>query len=174
MLLQAAEPVAHNSDIAVVNLETIKAPIMQTLKEQVERLLELYRQEFSKYEKDLRQENQQILAEEKALVKAQEGAHEKWLEKREKFEKKVLSVQRKAESRSKKLSEAHGEVLSNVNQLLVKVIKKVGEEKNLSIILPQSEVIYWIPKVDITWEVNERLQQALPSLSLELKVEVDD
>ena len=174
MRLHAADLAAHNADIAVVNLETIKAPIMHTLKEQVERLLENYRQEFSKYEKDLRQENQQILAAEKALVKAQEGAHDKWLEKRDAFEKKVLSVQRKAESRSKKLSEAHGEVLSNVNQLLVKVIKKVGEEKNLSIILPQSEVIYWVPKVDITWEVNEKLQRELSSLSLELKVEVDD
>ena len=132
-----------------------------------------YHKEFTAYEDRLRVENQQLSSSADATDADEESA-QALLRKKQAFEKRVVTIQRKAEDRRKKLSEAHARVLEGLHQVLNDVIKEVGAERHLALIIPQSSAVFFQLHLDISDLIKERLSQKIALKPGLLKVNVND
>tara|TARA_R110001583_G_scaffold85564_1_gene224164 strand:- start:58954 stop:59538 length:585 start_codon:yes stop_codon:yes gene_type:complete len=151
--------------VMIVDFEGImrEASAMQDMRKQVEKRRDSYQSEIEKRQQALRDEDQK-LAQQRTLLSA-----DVLQQKRAEFQKKVAEFQKFAQGRNKVLDEAVNEGRIKFQKKLIEVIADVAEERKATLVLHKSQVILHANAMDATKEVFEKVNAAIPSLTVEFK-----
>jgi len=170
LVVAPAEPLL----IGIVDEELVIQSLAQDIREQVQVLLNKYHGEFVVYENALRQERQALHEAQNALTQGDEVAARGLARKQEAFERKALDIQKKADHRRQKLTQAHRDVIETLKGLLVDAIREVGKEKRISLMIQKSAAAYWQESLDVSDLVKAKLLKKIEGKKELLKVTVHD
>ncbi|OSQ37939.1 OmpH family outer membrane protein [Thalassospira mesophila] len=151
--------------VMIVDFEGImrEASAMQDMRKQVEKRRNSYQTEIEKRQQALRDEDQK-LAQQRTLLSA-----DVLQQKRAEFQKKVAEFQKFAQGRNKVLDEAVNEGRIKFQKKLIEIIADVAEERKATLVLHKSQVILHANAMDATKEIFEKVNAAIPSLTVEFK-----
>lgn len=151
--------------VMIVDFEGImrQATAMQDVRKQVEARRDTYQKEIEKRQKALREEDQK-LAQQRTLLSA-----DVLQKKREEFQKKVADFQKFAQGRNKVLDAAVNEARVTFQKKLIEVIADVAEKRQATLVLHKSQVILHANAMDATKEIFDRINAAIPKLTVEFK-----
>ncbi len=156
---------AQSSDaltIAVLDLERVlrDAEAVKSLREVIEAKRAAYQTALRKQEQELAEADQK-LARQRAVLSA-----ESFAEKRKELEQRAVNLQRDFLTRQRELERSYAQGIGQVRAALIKVSKEIAVEQGIDIILQKVTVVLAIRELDITGDALERLNAALPAVSL--------
>jgi outer membrane protein len=156
-----AQP-AQSLRIAVINMKVVRqqSTAMQAIREQINALRASFQAEVQMEEESLRAANQE-LARQRSILGAEAFAAE-----RREFETRLADVQRNVQKRRQDLEQARDKAAAEVQVVLNKIIAGIASERSLGLILPREQIVFVIRQLEITAEVVERLNAAMPSVTV--------
>ncbi len=160
-----AVPKDTTAVVMIVDFEGImrEASAMQDMRKQVEKRRDSYQAEIEKRQQALREEDQK-LAQQRTLLSA-----DVLQKKRAEFQKKVAEFQKFAQGRNKVLDEAVNEARIKFQKKLIEIIADVAEERQATLVLHKSQVILHANAMDATKEIFEKINAAIPSMTVKFK-----
>jgi outer membrane protein len=153
------------SRVAVINIQQVLrlSSATKNIKPQLETLRIEMQKKIRSREKSLKIENE-ALQTQRSLLSPQV-----YEQRRREFQEKVTALQADARSFRKRLDVLGRSAMERVNESFRKVTSQLAAEWKLQMIIPRATVIYVQPSFDITDEVLKRLDQELPSVTLNLE-----
>ncbi len=151
--------------VMIVDFEGImrEASAMQDMTKQIKTRQEAYQQEIEKRQQALRKEEQEI-AQQRTLLSA-----DVIQQKQKEFQQKVADFQKFAQGRNRILDEALNSSRVKFQKTLIEVIADVAEQRKATLVLHKSQVILHANAMDASKEVFDRVNKAMPTLSVEFK-----
>lgn len=163
----AQKPVAPV--IIVVDLRKIErdANASKSIRKQIGTQRQRYQEQLAKMETELRNANQE-LQRQRAIVSA-----EAFAQKRRALEARANEMQRDVQKIQRGLQRARDDSLSKVRRKVLEIIAKLVTERGANIALNANIVIFTRngQNLDVTDDVLARLNQQLPDVAVEVKVE---
>jgi Skp family chaperone for outer membrane proteins len=163
----AQENAAGNTEavVMIVDFEGImrEASAMQDMTKQIKTRQEAYQQEIEKRQQGLRKEEQEI-AQQRTLLSA-----DVIQQKQKEFQQKVADFQKFAQGRNRILDQALNESRVKFQKTLIEVIADVAEQRKATLVLHKSQVILHANAMDASKEVFDRVNKAMPTLTVEFK-----
>lgn len=155
---QAADPT-----IAVLNIQEImrQSKAAQSVRKQLESKQQQFQQEMGTKEEALQKEDQE-LAKQRSLL-----SPEAFQEKVEKFRNKATAMQKDVRSKKSQLDKAFGQALSDIQKAVHDIVEDIAKQKGLQLVVPTSQLLYADPALDISEEVQKKLDQKLPDIKLD-------
>jgi Skp family chaperone for outer membrane proteins len=147
---------------AIVDYQRIlrDAKAAQSIRDQIEARRKAYLDQLSKEEQRLHLEDER-LAKQRAVL-----APDVFAQQRDAFEEQVQAAQRLAQEKRRELEAASQAALNSVRQVVVEIVDKMADERGFNLVLPSSGVLLFSPKIDLTDEVLQRLDQTLPTVKV--------
>lgn len=163
---QAAPSKATILNIAVLDLASIRrnATVVKSVLGQLQAYRAEFRTRIQKEDTALKAANQE-LAKKRTLLSPEAFSQE-----RRKFEQKVVEVQKLVQVSKQALDQVNGKAMLEVDNALNSIIKKIAENRNLSLILRRDVTILTSRSLDITAEVLKELNVILPKVQVEKPV----
>ena len=90
------------------------------------------------------------------------------------FEDKVAEVQRQIQYRRQALDRAFQEAQRNLRGIALEIVKQIAGERKLDLVLSQESVLIFLPSLNISDEVLERLDERTKNARIEIKVGTDE
>lgn len=151
--------------VMIVDFEGImrEASAMQDMTKQIKTRQEAYQQEIEKRQQGLRKEEQEI-AQQRTLLSA-----DVIQQKQKEFQQKVADFQKFAQGRNRILDQALNESRVKFQKTLIEVIADVAEQRKATLVLHKSQVILHANAMDASKEVFDRVNKAMPTLTVEFK-----
>jgi|GEM_PF-5136944 len=137
---------------------------VKNIKTDLELTLKKAHQEFSEIESELRQENADLLKLANEKIKNSDAS--KLDKKRDSFERKIITVQKKAEKRQKSVNTAHAKAIKEIKDTINQVIEKIAEENKISIVIYKENILYHSKSLDITPMVLEKAENKTKNIRL--------
>ena len=159
---QESEPAV----IAIVEIQAImrEAAAAKSIQEQVETRRSRYQKEISAEEARLR-EFEQELARQRSVL-----SPEAYAKRRREFEGDVATVQRMVVDRRRELDQAYADGVRQLQTEISQIISEIAEERGITLVLPEAQALFVDKKLRISREVLRRLDERLPDLALEFKL----
>lgn len=129
--------------------------------EQRQKYLTGFQNETRKEEKELSDADRELVRQ-RSLLSADAFA-----EKQNEFRKRLAEFQRKVEQRRRDLDRSVGTALSQIEKKLVELVQIAAKERDVNIVLSQTQVYMFEPRFDMTDTVMERLNKALPRVMMQ-------
>lgn len=123
-----------------------------------------YREETEQAEAELRNADK-VLAEKRAQAALSPEAFD---EERRQLEVQVQQSQKKVQEHRRTLARLQAEGLQQLEAVLKQVVEQLRTERGLNLILRSEQTAYVDPSLDITDEVLRRLNQQLPTVSVDM------
>ncbi|MBL94964.1 MAG: hypothetical protein CMF70_06635 [Magnetovibrio sp.] len=151
--------------IAVLDLNGIlrNASSTKEIRAQIMKFRTTFEQEIQKEQQVLRDANQE-LARKRSLL-----SPEAFAEERQKFEQKVVDVQKLGQKKRKILEVAQNNAMLNVENILNDIVQDVAVKKGFSLVIRRAQTVVLDKNIDITKEVLTELDQRLPTIKVELE-----
>lgn len=164
---EGAAPAGTVLHLAVVDVQELlsQSKAAKSLQTQLKGQRDKFQEEFSKYEKDLR-DTEQSLTKERSTLKP-----DAFNKKREAFEEKLLETRKLAQARKRALDEGFSTAVGSLRDEMVKIVAGVAEEKNFDLVISRQNVVIVDKSLDITKDVLTKLDKDMPDV--QLKVETD-
>ena len=164
LFFTAAAP-AYAETIAIVNVQKLmqEAKAAKSAREQLESKQKSYQKEISQKEEKLKKEDQELAKKRDAL--SQDAFDKKVAA----FRSEVTEVQKEVQQKKSALDEAFAQALTDIQKAVTDIIGELAEEKEFTVAMPASQVLYYEEKFDITEEVLSRLDKKLPKVTLQFK-----
>lgn len=158
----AAPAFAQQQSIAVIDTQRIMRDSLPTksIGDQIAKFRATYQADITKQENELRAAEQE-LNKQRTIISA-----EAFADRRRAFEQRVGNLQRDVENRKRELDKSVSSAMSTVQTSLNKIIQGMVEERKFTLVLPKSQTIYNSPSMEVTDEVMNRLNKALPSVKV--------
>lgn len=116
---------------------------------------------------DISKTEQELRAEEQALVKERESlGSEEFLKKKQIYERKLLETGRSAREKKQALETMFGEAMNSLKAELTTIVKAIADEKKYDLVLTKQNVVLSAESIDITNDALERLNKAMPTIEL--------
>ena len=149
--------------LAVLDIEKVLHE--SKVAEQIQKTIEIKREEFQKevesFERELRTDE--------AKLKALQASNDKdYQTQQSKFEAKVTEVQKRLGGHSKTLEEVFNNARGQVIQKIMLIVENYAEEQNYTIVIPKSFVIFRENGYEITEDILARVNKELPSIEIKL------
>jgi Skp family chaperone for outer membrane proteins len=150
--------------IAVVGMAQLQqqATAYRGVQEQMERFGRTMQTELGQRETQLRNTEQELVRVRSTLPEAQ------FVERARAFETQFAEFQRNVQARRIQLEEAEGNARRQVENALSRVLQEIAEARSLNLILARESTLLNAADIDITGEVIQRLNQALPRVNVTL------
>ncbi len=148
-------------DIAVIDIQRLlrKAKARIDFTNQVERQRQLFREEMSEQEQELRAADQE-LARQRTVLSA-----EAFAEKRREFEARFAEVQREAQTRMRELDQVRAGGRQQVLRAIGNIVAELARERGISLVIARrGQIAFAESALDITEEVLKRLNEQLPQV----------
>ncbi|MCB2101777.1 MAG: OmpH family outer membrane protein [Rhodobacterales bacterium] len=160
----AAQDASRTIRMAVLDIDAIRrdALAIKDIRNQLDAYSTTFRADIKKEEDALRAADQE-LARKRTLL-----APEQFAEERRKLEEQIVSVQRLVQARKQALDKARAEALQEVQKSLEVVVAKLAKENDIDLILRADQVVFRVPPLDITKNVLEALDKALPKVAVKI------
>lgn len=154
--------------IGVVEQATLdKSDALKSIVDQVEKRRSEIQKEMTTYENELKSQEKKLVDEQKKL------SEKEFAEKRQAFERRVREIQGKVEIRRAQLELAVDEAKKKVLEEFLKASEEVRKETGTNIILVKEMVVSAEPAFDLSQKVLEKLNKALPTVTVTFKSEAD-
>lgn len=153
---------AKSPRFAIIDVQAVlrNSTAVKGLNEEIEKRRDAYQKELRQKEEELRNADQE-LARQRTILSA-----EIFAQKRQELESRVSTLQREVQTRKRGLDQGFSQGLSRVQAELAKIAKGIAEEMGLDLILSKATVVIVKPEFEITNEASKRLNQRLPTISV--------
>jgi len=148
--------------IAVVNFQLIQknSTAMVDIQSQIEQRRQLYQDEITLQEKDIRADEQELVRQRSVL------SADAFALKRREFEAKVAQVQRVVQDRKRELDQAFEFGTNQVQLMINDIISELSKEKNFNIVLSRQQIVYTDSALNISDDVILILNERLPLVAV--------
>ena len=152
-----------SSKIGVVDMKKILAQskAYQSLVDQFEDVRRKHRNNFTKQEDVIRDEESGLLKQKNVLSK------EAYAEKVKVLGKKIGELKSKQANEAKKIEVAFEKSTNKIQGALVDVLSIIANKRNLNLVLAKSQVILVGKDIDLTDDAISELNKVLPKISLD-------
>ncbi len=148
---------ASAGNIAIIDVEDVlkNSSVMKDIQNKVTK-------KQDEYQKEVNQKQSALEAEEKSLSKKKNVLTKEAMETEAKnFEKKVVSLKEFVDQKQNILKKASLDSIGKVNEKIKEIIAQISKEKDLDLILPASQVLYYRDEMDISEEVLKNLNKKI-------------
>lgn len=151
--------------LAVVDVNQIlsDSKAAKSIQNQVEAQRKKFLKEIEGEENKLREEQKKIEKQSADLSK------EDLAKKAQEFETKRLEARKLLHGRKAALDNAYGEGMKVLSNTIYDVVEKISEEKGYDLVITRQNVVVGASSLDITAEVMDKLNAALPDVKLDIK-----
>jgi outer membrane protein len=164
-LAYAPAAYAEGPSFATVNIQKImqESNAAKSVREQIDGKMKALQSELSKKDEQFQKEHQEIEKQRSALSK------QAFEEKTRSFSTKVTSAQKEVQSKKAMLDNAFERAINDIQKAVTEIIAGMAKEKNFTVALPTSQILYADEKLDITSEVLTKLNQKLPKVDVKFE-----
>ena len=150
--------------IAVIDMQMIlrDSRASKSVRPQMEKLRSRYRSAVRKEEEVLREESERLRERGEVL------SSEAYAKERRKYETKARAAQTEFRTRKQRIDQAYSAAIEKIQKTMIVEAAKIANERSLDLVLPKSIIILSAKNLDITSEVLEHLDRALPSVDVVL------
>jgi Skp family chaperone for outer membrane proteins len=148
--------------VAIVDVQFIleNSIAMQKIQEQIENISKTI-------EKNVSQKEVEFKKIEEDLIKKKNTLNEQEFEKLvNDFNKKVTSAQQDIQSKKVQLEQAHSDAVGKVHEIIISIINDLAKKYNVNLILPSSQILYASPKLNITKDAIEQLNNQIKNVEV--------
>ena len=148
--------------VAVLDVQAIlrDAKAVKSIRKQITKFGSNFENEIEKERAEIRKANQE-LARQRTIL-----SPDAFAEKRRKFEKRVVAVQRLVQKRQRELDKTRNQAMGVVNKAYTEIVSKVAKENNLAVIVRKAQTAFSVKELDITSEILTRLDKKLPTVKV--------
>lgn len=152
--------------IAVIDSRMVRfnSAAGKDIQSQLDKIRKRFQVEITEQEKKLKEEEATLKSQRSILPKESYDA------KVRDFQNKVLTVKREVQIKNKQLEAALGSAQNELQRALKPILQKILKDYKATMIMDASLVIEKSAGLDVTTSVIEALDQALPSVKVELPV----
>jgi Skp family chaperone for outer membrane proteins len=156
---------ANADGIGVLDVEQIvkESVAMRDIQKKVTKKQEEYQAEVTKKQKSLESEQKSI--ESKKNILSKEALEKKVTE----FEKKVEELKEFVDKKQNNLKKASLDGMSKVNDEIKDIISEIAKEKDLDLIVPSSQALFYKDELDISEDVLKRLNKKITKVSVKFE-----
>ena len=122
------------------------------------------------YQKDVTKKQSSLEAEQKKIESKKNVLSKDALEKENQvFEKKVEDLKSFVEKKQNSLKKASLDGMSKVNDKIKDIIAEISKEKNLDVIIPSQQALYYKDELDISSEVLNKLNKKITKVEVKFE-----
>jgi Skp family chaperone for outer membrane proteins len=162
LALSLASPAFAETTVGVVNIQKIMrdSKAANSVRTQLKEKQKAFQIELDSKEKAL-------MAEDQSLVKQSSTVDKAAFEQKVKdFRTKAAGAQREVQTKKVQLDKAFAGALEQIQGNVLTIVKEVAAEKKLTLVVTSSQVLYADGSLDITSEVQQRLDTKLPNVKV--------
>jgi outer membrane protein len=151
--------------LAVINYQQIlhDSSAGKSAKDQLEAKQKVFQNEMSKKEDELNKEQEKLF--QQRAVLSQEAFEKKAKE----FRLKTNAAQKEVQEKKGALDNALFSATNEIQKTVIDIVGKMAKERNYTLVVPTSQLLYADPKLDITADVLKQLNATMPSITLSFK-----
>ena len=148
--------------VAILNLNAIRQEslVIKDIKAQLAQYRNGFEAEIKHEEKQLREANQEMAKKRTILTP------EAFSQERKKFEQRVVAVQNLVQQRKQELRKVQKKAMIKVEIKINEIIAAMATKQNIDLVLKRSQTIMVDRSLEITKEVLEQLDKAMPKLQI--------
>ena len=148
------------SSVGIVDIEQIskEAKVVRDIASQISKKRDQFQKDITEEEDKLEKEKDKLEAKKNILSESA------LREEQEKFFRKVEKLKNDAGKKDKILKKAYNESIQKVNDAVGEIVSEVALERNLSIVLPSSQVVFSVKGIDITSDVVSKLDKKITKI----------
>ena len=148
--------------IAVVDTQRVlrDSDVGKDITRQIEEYSRTFQGELNRQQEALRKEEDELKRQQAVLSADAFG------QKRRDFETRALDVQRQLQGRKQQLDRVANTALNQVKQSLVPIFNDLSKEQGFNLLMEKSLTIQSSDAVEVTQQVVQRLNRAMPSLQV--------
>ena len=156
---------ANASTIGVLDVEKIvkESIAMRDIQGKVTKKQDEYQKDVTKKQKDLEAEQKKLEGKKNILAKE---AFEKEMKK---FEEKVDDLKAFVYKKQNSLKKASMDSMSKVNDKIKDIIAEISKEKDVDLIVPTSQTLFYKDEMDISAEVLKRLNKKITKVDVKFE-----
>lgn len=153
---------ANATEIAVLDIEKIvkESKAMKYIQNKVSKQQDKYQILVTKKQTALEKEQKKVEGKKSVLSKV---AFEKEVTE---FEMKVEELKEFVDRKQNSLKKASLDSMSKVNNIIKDIIAEISKEKNIDVIIPANEALYYNDRLDITEEVLTELNNQITKVKI--------
>ncbi|MBL6664850.1 MAG: OmpH family outer membrane protein [Rickettsiales bacterium] len=157
---------ANAGEIAILDIEKIvkESKAMKYIQNKVSKQQDKYQKLVTSKQSQLEKDQKKV--EGKKSVLSEEAFAKELAE----FEQKVDELKEYVDRKQNSLKKASLDAMSKVNDVIKNIISDIAKEKNIDIIIPANQALYFKDSMDISEEVLEKLNNKIAKV----KVTFDD
>jgi len=146
--------------IRVVDIQEVmeRSTAVRGIRHELDAYRKKYDTEFAAKEKILKDEERELVRQQSLLDPAA------YREKVQAFQQKFATFQRELKTRQQLLQNAYASALNKVSAQVQRIWAAVAEAEGATLLLPRGQVLLFNPGYDVTKDVIDRLNKALPSV----------
>lgn len=154
----------HASSVGVLDMEKIfsESKVRQDVVEQIEERSKVYQKETAKEEAKLKEKADQLKAKEEILSK------EVYQKEVEQYQREYDGAYRNLQEKQMKIQESAEIAQMKIQDKIILIAEEVAQEKKLDLVIPKYAVVYSNATLDITADIQKKLDAQLPKLKLEM------
>ena len=156
---------ASAGSIAVLDVEKIvkESTAMRDIQGKVTKKQDEYQKDVTKKQKELEAEQKKLEGKKDLLAKE---AFEKEMKK---FEGKVDDLKTFVDKKQNSLKKASMDSMSKVNDKIKDIIAEISKEKDIDLIVPTSQTLFYKDEMDISAEVLKRLNKKITKVDVKFE-----
>lgn len=153
---------AKASTIAILDVEKIvkESTAMKYIERKVSKQQEKYQKLVTKKQNNLEKEQKKVESKKSVLSK------EAFTKEITAFENKVEDLKEYVDRRQNSLKKASLDGMSKVNEVIKEIISEISKEKNIDVIIPANQSLFYKDELDISKEVLERLNGKITKVKI--------
>lgn len=148
--------------ILVVDVQSLlqNSKSAKMVRQQIEQKRAEYAKEISTQEGVLRQERDTLQRQQASL--SQEALNQKGKE----FQQKVNELDRSVQAKRQALEKSNAEALEKIQEAMLKIITDISKDRKSNLVFQRSELVLFDQGFDVTDQVLQKLDEALPTLTV--------
>ncbi len=156
----AAAPTGLN--ILVVDVQSLlqNSKSAKMVRQQIEQKRAEYAKEISHQEEGLRQERDALQRQQASL--SSEALNQKGRE----FQQKVNELDKSVQGKRQALERSNAEALEKIQEAMLKIITEIAKDRKANLVFQRSELVLFDQGFDVTDEVLQKLDEQLPTLTV--------
>lgn len=156
---------ANAGGIGVIDVDQImkESSVMRDIQSKVEKKQDDYQKQVQKKQDELEAEQKRIEGKRNVLSK------EAFEKETTAFEQKLDDLKTFVDKKQNSLKKASMEAMSKVNDKVKDIISDIAKEKDLDIIAPASQTLYYKDNLDITEEVLGKLNKKITKVDVKFE-----
>lgn len=156
---------AYASNVGILDVEKIikESTAMKDVQNKINKKQDEYQKEVTKKQTDLENEQKKIEGKKSVLSK------EAFEKETKAFEKKIDDLKTFVDKKQNSLKKASLGAMSKINDKIKDIIADIAKEKELDVIAPAAQVLYYKDELEISDEVLKRLNKKITKVDVKFE-----